>query len=221
MKLSKQTLDILKNFSQVNPSIFLKKGSFIMTKSINGVTYAEATISDIIDSDFGIYDLNSFLNVVNLVGADAEIVYDVETANITIKGERTKIVTSSADLSTIVTPKKQLVMPVADLVFEITSTQLSQIIKASRMMKLNTVSIEAIDGKLVISAKSKVDEASSYSLEIGDYDGENVFNFDISVDNMMFIDNNYKVLISAKGAAKFESEQVSYVVVLEATSKFK
>ena len=54
MKFSKQTIDILKNFSQINSSIMLTKGSFIMTKSINSVVYAEAEIADVIDEDVGI-----------------------------------------------------------------------------------------------------------------------------------------------------------------------
>ncbi|TEX94751.1 LCP family protein, partial [Campylobacter sp. US53] len=87
MKLSKTTIDILKNFSQINPSIMLSKGSFIMTKSINSVPYAEAEISDVIDEDIGIYDLNSFLNQVNLVGTDADIKHDLATGEIVIRGD--------------------------------------------------------------------------------------------------------------------------------------
>lgn len=221
MKLSKPTLDILKNFSQINPSIMLKKGSFIMTKSVNSVVYAEATIEDVIDDDIGIYDINLFLNMVNLVGADAEITYDNTTGQILIKSGHTKSSHPAADASTIIVPKKQLVLPVADLVFDITGAQLEQLIKAARMMKLNLVSIENIEGKLIMSAKNKEDSQSNFSLEVGEYEGDNVFNFDLSVDNMPFINNDYKVLVSAKGAVKFESSLTSYVVVLESTSKFE
>lgn len=105
MKFSKQTIDILKNFSQINPSVMLKKGSFIMTKSINSVVYAEATISDVIDEDVGIYDLNSFLNMLNVVGTDAEVTHDLSTGEIVIRGEKMKIVERSSDPTTIVQPK--------------------------------------------------------------------------------------------------------------------
>jgi len=221
MKLSKATIDILKNFSQINPSIMLNKGSFIMTKSVNSVTYAEATIPDVIDEDIGIYDLNSFLNQVNLVGSEADIVHDLATGEIIIRGEKMKIVERSADASTIVKPKKRLEMPVADLIFQITATDFEKLVKASRMMKLTDISIEPVAGKLVITAKSK-DTSSTFAVEVGDYEGDNLFNFDIKIDNMPFINSDYKVEISAKGAAKFSSESdVAYVVVLEKTSKFE
>lgn len=221
MKLSKVTIDILKNFSQINPSIMLNKGSFIMTKSVNSVTYAEATIPDVIDEDIGIYDLNSFLNQVNLVGSEADIVHDLSTGEIVIRGEKMKIVERSAEASTIIKPKKRLQMPVADLIFQITATDFDKLVKASRMMKLTDISIEPENGKLVITAKSK-DTASTFSVEVGDYEGDNTFNFDIKIDNMPFISSDYKVEISAQGAAKFSSESgVAYVVVLEKTSKFE
>lgn len=221
MKFSKQTIDILKNFSQINPSIMLTKGSFIMTKSLNSVTYAEAQIPDVIDEDVGIYDLNSFLNMLNVVGIDSEIVHDITTGEIVIRGDKMKIVERSADPTTIAKPKKRLEMPVADLIFQISANDLDKLIKASRMMKLTDLSVQPIEGKLVITAKSK-ESASTFSVEVGEYEGDNVFNFDIKIDNMQFINSDYKVEISAKGAAKFSSENgVAYVVVLEATSKFQ
>lgn len=223
MKFSKQTIDILKNFSQINSSIMLTKGSFIMTKSLNSVVYAEAQISDVIDEDVGIYDLNSFLNMINLIGVDSEIVHDITTGEIIIRGDKTKTVERATDATTIAKPKKRLEMPVADLVFKITASDLDKLIKASRMMKLTEMSVEPIDGKLIITAKSK-DSASTFSVEVGDYEGDNVFNFDIKIDNMQFINSDYKVEISAKGAAKFTSESgngVAYVVVLESSSQFK
>lgn len=220
MKFSKQTIDILKNFSQINPSIMLTKGSFIMTKTINSVVYAEAEISDVIDEDVGIYDLNSFLNMLNVVG-DADVTHDLSTGEIVIRGEKMKIVERSCDPTTIIKPKKRLQLPVADLIFQITSTDFEKLIKASRMMKLTDISVEPINGKLVITAKSK-ESQSTFSVEVGEYEGDNVFNFDMKIDNMQFINSDYKVEISAQGAAKFSSESgFAYVVVLEATSQFK
>lgn len=219
MKLSKSTIDILKNFSQINPSIMLSKGSFIMTKSINSVTYAEAEISDVIDEDIGIYDLNSFLNQVNLVGTDADIQHDLSTGEIIIRGDRTKIVERSADPSTIAKPKKRIQLPVCDLIFEIGAAEFEKLIKAARMMRLTDISIEPVDGKLFITAKNK-ESASTYTVEVGEYDGKNVFNFDMKIDNMQFINSNYKVEICAAGAAKFSADNgVAYVVVLEGSTK--
>ena len=159
--------------------------------------------------------------MLNIVGTDAEITHDISTGEIVIRGDKMKIIERSADATTIPKPKKRLVMPVADLVFQITANDFEKLIKASRMMKLTDLSVEPIDGKLVITAKSK-ESQSTFSVGVGEYEGDNVFNFDMKIDNMQFINSDYKVEISSKGAAKFSSDNgVAYVVVLEASSTFK
>ena len=60
MKLSDKTLSLLKNFSNINQSILFKKGSSLRTISVMKNILAEATITEEIPKDFGIYDLSQF-----------------------------------------------------------------------------------------------------------------------------------------------------------------
>jgi hypothetical protein len=62
MKLSDKTLTLLKNFSSINQSILFKEGSSLRTISVMKNILAEATIEEELPKDFGIYDLNQFLN---------------------------------------------------------------------------------------------------------------------------------------------------------------
>ena len=62
MKLSDKTLSVLKNFSTINQSILFKQGSKLRTISVMKNILAEATITEELPKDFGIYDLNQFLN---------------------------------------------------------------------------------------------------------------------------------------------------------------
>ena len=73
MKFSKESLATLKNFATINGGIVLKPGAFVMTRSVNGATYAEATLADEIDAEVGIYDLNAFLSILSLADENAEI----------------------------------------------------------------------------------------------------------------------------------------------------
>ena len=66
MKLSVQTLALLKNFSGINQSILFKKGRSLRTISVMKNILAEVTINEEIPQDFGIYDLNQFLNGLSL-----------------------------------------------------------------------------------------------------------------------------------------------------------
>ena len=66
MKLSDITLSLLKNFSTINQSILFKQGSKLRTISVMKNIYAEASIGENLPKDFGIYDLNQFLNGLTL-----------------------------------------------------------------------------------------------------------------------------------------------------------
>ena len=57
MKLSEKTLSILKNFSSINQSILFKKGNKLRSISVMKNILAEATVTEDLPKDFGIYDL--------------------------------------------------------------------------------------------------------------------------------------------------------------------
>ena len=66
MKLSDKTLSFLKNFSTINQSILFKQGTRLRTISVMKNILAEASIEEELPKDFGIYDLNQFLNGLSL-----------------------------------------------------------------------------------------------------------------------------------------------------------
>lgn len=66
MNLSKNTIEILDNFTSINPSILVKKGNKLRTIAIEKNVFANAEIEETFDQDFAIYDLNSFLGALSL-----------------------------------------------------------------------------------------------------------------------------------------------------------
>ena len=66
MKLSDSTLSVLKNFSTINQSILFKQGKRLRTISVMKNILAEVTVEEEFPKDFGIYDLNQFLNGMGL-----------------------------------------------------------------------------------------------------------------------------------------------------------
>ncbi|AHY25304.1 sliding clamp, DNA polymerase accessory protein [Serratia phage PS2] len=219
MKLSKETLAILKIFSGINSSIVLKPGSFIMTKTVNNVVFAEANIDDVIDEELAIYELSSFLNLVSLVGDDAELTLDGE--DIVISAGKTRVFYRAANASTIVTPKNRLTMPVANVIFELSADQMQQILRTSRAQNGDVLSIASDDNKIVIRGFNRAIDKDClrplFSVETADWDGPD-FDFRLNMANMHMKEADFKILISSKGAVKFESDKISYVVATEATS---
>jgi hypothetical protein len=66
MKLSEKTLSLLKNFSGINQSILFKQGNKLRTISVMKNILAEVEVEEEFERDFGIYDLNQFLNAMSL-----------------------------------------------------------------------------------------------------------------------------------------------------------
>ena len=80
MKISADTLSILKNFASINTGLVFRKGTTIKTISSNKNILAEATITEDMPQDFGIYDLNKFLTVLSLHKEEPELEITSKTA---------------------------------------------------------------------------------------------------------------------------------------------
>ena len=66
MKLSNETVTVLKNFSTINQNLVIKPGNKISTMSAMKNIVAKATVEETFDREFAIYDLNSFLGELSL-----------------------------------------------------------------------------------------------------------------------------------------------------------
>ena len=68
MKLSNETISVLKNFSTINANLMVKAGSSLSTMSAMKNIVAKADVTEEFPSDFAIYDLNEFLSALSLFG---------------------------------------------------------------------------------------------------------------------------------------------------------
>ena len=91
MRLSNESLIVLKNFAAINSNIYIRKGNMINTVHSLKNMFATARINDEFPVDFGIYDLNEFLSVLSLHKDDLQL--DIEDVNILVSGKhgRSKI----------------------------------------------------------------------------------------------------------------------------------
>ncbi|ADM79991.1 sliding clamp [Aeromonas phage phiAS5] len=222
MQLSKETVEILSNFAKINPSVVLKPGTFINTKSVNNVLYAESTIKDQIDSELRIYSLGEFLGVAMMVGLPAQVTEDGEYIVVkNASGGRAMAKIKMAEAGTITHPKKAITFPTASVVFELTEDQIKQIGKSASTMSL--VDLHFVNDGRKILARLTGGETNSNTFEIAiadDYEGADAnFDFIVSIGNLKMIDGKYKVMIAKEGAIRFEGTS-NYVIALDAKSKY-
>ena len=135
MKLSDKTLTLLKNFSSINQSILFKKGSSLKTISVMKNILAEATIEEDLPTDFGIYDLNQFLNGLGL-HQNPDLDFENE-GHVVIREGRSRTKYFFADPNVIVTPPdKEIALVSEDVSFELSTSQLDKLLKAAAIYQL-------------------------------------------------------------------------------------
>ena len=66
VKLSKQTIEVLRNFSAINKSILIEPGKFIETMSVNKNIIAATQVREGFPEQLAIYDLPLFLGALSL-----------------------------------------------------------------------------------------------------------------------------------------------------------
>ena len=220
MKLSDNTLTVLKNFANINNSVLVKKGTNLRTISVAKNILAEARIEEEFPRDFAIYDLNQFLNGLGL-HQDPELDFKEETY-LNIREGKRRVKYFFADPAVIVSPpEKEISLPTQDVCFQLDSVTLEKLLKAAAVYQLPDLSAVGGAGvvKLVVRDK-KNDTSNEFAIVVGETDKNFVFNF--KVENIKIIPGAYNVVVSSKLLSKFtnESLDLKYFIALEPDSTF-
>lgn len=221
MKLSEKTLSLLKNFGSINQSILFKEGNKLRTISVMKNILAEAEIAEDIPQDFGIYDLNQFLNGLSL-HQSPELDFE-NHGYVVIREGKMRSKYFFADPSVIVSPpEKEIALPTEDVCFELNTQQLDKLLKAASVYQLPDISAVGEAGvvKLVVWDK-KNDTSNDFSIIVGETDKE--FSFNFKVENIKIIPGRYDVVVSSKLLSKFTSKDrnLCYYIALEPDSVYK
>jgi hypothetical protein len=225
MKLSNETVAILKNFGAINQGILFKPGKTLKTVSSHKNILAEVSIKEDIPAEFGIYDLNNFLSVISLHKDDPSFEFDEKQVTIVGNKGRSKIKYRFTPSNMIVTPpEKQLTMPDAEIKFELTAEDFEWVMRAASVLSSPQVAIES-DGKKVsiVTLDLQNDSAHTDALEISAGNG-NKFKMVFKTENITkLMPGSYDVFISSKGISHFKNKTVplQYWVTTEAGSKFE
>lgn len=219
MNFGTRSLTILKNFSNINPSLLFKEGSRISTISPSQTVIAFATLSETVESDFGVYELSKFISTLSLF-QNPNIEIGDKSAVIS-EGKR-KVNYYFADPSMLILPpNKKLALPSKDVSFTLTNDNLASILKALSILSLPEIAIVG-DGTTVfaMAIDSEGASADTYSIEVGETDKK--FKAVFKSTNILLLPDDYEVEISSKGLARFASKDIEYFIAVEAKpSKFE
>ena len=182
MELSETTLQVLKNFSTINPNLMFHTGNEVKTISEANNVLAKAELPDEFPQDFGVYDLNEFLGVLNLVDHPT-LSFSEDHTLISDGSGRSKVKYFYSDEGNLTTPSKELIMPEPEVKFVLDLATLNKLRKASSTLGHNELCITNGEGTLIFTIRD-TDNPTSNNYQIlvdGEFDKNAEFNFIVNI----------------------------------------
>ena len=218
MKLSNETVSVLKNFSTINQNLVIKSGSTITTMSAMKNIVAKADVKENFPQDFAIYDLNEFLSVITFF-ENPELEFKDNFVIVTEEGIGERARYFFSDPSVVTTPTKPITMPECEVKLNLSSDILDRITRGASIIGAPDLALES--GTLKATDK-KNETANDFQMDIEVESDSNDYKFWFKVENLKLIPDSYDVQISSKSISHFKNSKgdVEYFIALEPESTY-
>lgn len=223
IKISKRTLDILKNFSSINTGLIVAEGNVLTTLSTSKNIFAEAKVDEVFTKQFALWDLGKFLGTVSLF-KDPEFVF--EDNYVTVKSGASSVRYYYCDSRLVTSTSKKITMPKAVVSFELKNKEFSELMKAASVLQAPHLCVRpSEDGSdIVMVALDKADSTSNfYSVVVGKNTTEATYEFIFDAESLKIMPGDYQVSISEKIVSQFvnKGEPLSYWIALNSDSTYE
>lgn len=215
MRLSKETLSILKNFANINSNILIKPGNKLKTISHGMNILAEATIQEEFDTTVPIFDLNQFLGVITMFN-NPDLEFTDKYVDISNGRSTVRYFYSSIKLLTV--PEKELPSPKPIIDFILDEHNLNEMLKAANILQVNDVEIVGEGGELKIVVSEATNTTSNnFSIVIDEkYDGPD-YRGKLEVSDIKFLPGSYKVELTSGVISRFthQTQNLVYYIAID------
>lgn len=219
MKISNETKDVLKNFSTINPGIKVDAGNKLQTISNMKNILAVATVTEQFPQGFSVYNLPEFLGATSLF-EDPE--FQFNDSAMTIADDNSSMSYFYASEGMVTSPEKMITMPESEVNFDMSSTLLSDLQKASSVLGVNDLVLESTGGNVQFTVKDKKNSTTNtFSRMVKEGDGAS-FSMNFKIENLKVLAGNYNVSVSSKGISNWKNKDVEleYFIALEPDSTY-
>ena len=217
MKISTNTINVLKNFAKINPSMVFPEGNVLKTISPSKTVMSKAIVQENFPKRFAVYNLNQLISTVSLV-SDPVLKFTDNSINIVSGNEKFDLVYTD-ETNITKAPDKEIVLPSVDVSFTLTQDLFNKLEKAAGVLSLPEVAVVGDGSKIYIQVyDSKNATGNTYSVEIGETTKS--FKAIFKLDNLKLISGDYEVTISSKGISHFLGKEAEYWIAVEQHSVF-
>lgn len=226
MKLSESTLQVLKNFANINPNIVIQGGNEIKTISEAKDTLASAELEDTFEApfgEFGIYDLHKFLSIINL-SSEPELKFSEKFVTISDDSGRSKIKYHFSDPEMLTSSKANVKMGDPEVTFVLDQETLNKLKRAASALGYEELVITPSNKAIRLTIRDTENPTSdSFSIDVaGDYPEEVDFTLVLNIADLKLLPADYDVGITSKLISSFKSKTlecpVSYWIALKRKS---
>jgi len=201
MKITQRTFQVLKNFSSINPTLFVAKGNKIRTVSQSKSILAEAVVQEEFPREFCFYDLSEFLGVVSLFD-NPDFDFDTYYVNISDDASASSCYFYAEKSMVTIPPPDDIVLPDEPINFTLGDKVLKHILQAANVMGLPEIVVSGDNNNIRVEAINTKDTTShKFSYEVGKTDKR--FKMVFKVEHLKLISGTYNVTISSKKMSRF------------------
>lgn len=212
MKLETRTMQILKNFALINPSMLFREGTVQSTIAAQKTILARTTLRETFPKEFAVFDLSRFIGVLSLF---TEPELEFEDSKVTIQQGRQKVEYTYAEPELIVAPPaKTPKVENPEVVFTLTGEALQSTIRALGALQSTHIIVEG-DGENVTIGVGKPSDPTSDTFRIDVGLSNHSFKFAFKAENVKILPGDYEVQISSRNIAHFSCSDVEYWIMAD------
>lgn len=213
MKLSKETLGVLENFSSINPVILVRRGKQLRTISPSKAVFAVADVEEEFDRQFAIFDLKKFIGCLSLFDSP-ELEFNDKFVSISEDEQQLAYYFADPEQISSAAPEKTINLPSEDVEFKLLSKDFQKVTKAMAVAGLANIAVVGDGSKLMLKAldpEGKTNDA--FTINIGKTDTK--FRAVFRAENLKMLPDDYDVVICSRGIASFTGSKVKYFIATE------
>ena len=222
MKVSEKTINLLRNYANINQSIEFREGKILKTVSPLNTILASVEIEEEFPRTFPIYELNRFLGTLALF-QNPELDFTDNGVDISDDNHEATYRYCGSSSMFQTPPEKNITFPDAEVNFELSLEQFKKTINAANTLGLPEVVVEGTgsDIQLVVSDTGNV-SSDIFSTKVGIAD--KIFRMIFKTENLnKIMEGTYDVKLSSKRISHFKrtTDSLQYWIALEQNSTFE
>lgn len=218
MKLSQDTLEVLKNFSAINQSLLIKSGNTLSTVSNLRTILSIAEVQEVFPMEFAIYDLNKFLAKHSLYRDDCNLVFEDDRVVFQSSNKRRQDYIKYCSPKVIVSPPdKKLSVDNPDFSFDLLHVDLEWQRRSAGISGSPNFVFRADGDNIKLMSTDVKDDSSDISETVISEASGATFNIVMKAEYFKILEGDYTVDISRRGLAKFthKTRKIVYFIALE------